>query len=346
MEIPSIFLNRILAKTAKDKASTMILTVGSLPAFRVDNHLHIMEDESMLTVEIIEKLIGFILDADEKKLLADEKEVVVVKIFGGDFRFRVNVFYQKGLPALSFHYIPAAPKKLTDLRFPEILNNLIMCRSGLIIIAGSKFSGKTTIAASIIEEVNINKRRHIATIEDPIEYLFVNKRSIIEQRQVGRDVKSVVKGLHHCLEEDVDIVYLGEIRKELAEVLPLIFELASGNSLVVLEINSNSAVHTVEKILNSFDNNQTESARYNLADVLVGITVHKLVNRVGGGIILVSEVLLANAAVKSLIREGKIYQLESVMQTSRREGMISMDKAIEELIEAGEIKPEEAGRVI
>ena len=346
MEIPSIFLNRILAKTVKDKASTMILTVGSLPAFRVDNHLHIMEDESMLTVEIIEKLIGFILDADEKKLLADEKEVVVVKIFGGDFRFRVNVFYQKGLPALSFHYIPAAPKKLTDLRFPEILNNLIMCRSGLIIIAGSKFSGKTTIAASIIEEVNINKRRHIATIEDPIEYLFVNKRSIIEQRQVGRDVKSVVKGLHHCLEEDVDIVYLGEIRKELAEVLPLIFELASGNSLVVLEINSNSAVHTVEKILNSFDNNQTESARYNLADVLVGITVHKLVNRVGGGIILVSEVLLANAAVKSLIREGKIYQLESVMQTSRREGMISMDKAIEELIEAGEIKPEEAGRVI
>jgi len=346
MEIPSIFLNRILAKTAKDKASTMILTVGSLPAFRVDNHLHIMEDESMLTVEIIEKLIGFILDADEKKLLADEKEVVVVKIFGGDFRFRVNVFYQKGLPALSFHYIPATPKKLTDLRFPEILNNLIMCRSGLIIIAGSKFSGKTTIAASIIEEVNINKRRHIATIEDPIEYLFVNKRSIIEQRQVGRDVKSVVKGLHHCLEEDVDIVYLGEIRKELAEVLPLIFELASGNSLVVLEINSNSAVRTVEKILNSFDNNQTESARYNLADVLVGITVHKLVNRVGGGIILVSEVLLANAAVKSLIREGKIYQLESVMQTSRREGMISMDKAIEELIEAGEIKPEEAGRVI
>jgi len=346
MEIPSIFLNRILAKTAKDKASTMILTVGSLPAFRVDNHLHIMEDESMLTVEIIEKLIGFILDADEKKLLADEKEVVVVKIFGGDFRFRVNVFYQKGLPALSFHYIPAAPKKLTDLRFPEILNNLIMCRSGLIIIAGSKFSGKTTIAASIIEEVNINKRRHIATIEDPIEYLFVNKRSIIEQRQVGRDVKSVVKGLHHCLEEDVDIVYLGEIRKELAEVLPLIFELASGNSLVVLEINSNSVVRTVEKILNSFDNNQTESARYNLADVLVGITVHKLVNRVGGGIILVSEVLLANAAVKSLIREGKIYQLESVMQTSRREGMISMDKAIEELIEAGEIKPEEAGWVI
>jgi len=346
MEIPSIFLNRILAKTVKDKASTMILTVGSLPAFRVDNHLHIMEDESMLTVEIIEKLIGFILDADEKKLLADEKEVVVVKIFGGDFRFRVNVFYQKGLPALSFHYIPAAPKKLTDLRFPEILNNLIMCRSGLIIIAGSKFSGKTTIAASIIEEVNINKRRHIATIEDPIEYLFVNKRSIIEQRQVGRDVKSVVKGLHHCLEEDVDIVYLGEIRKELAEVLPLIFELASGNSLVVLEINSNSAVRTVEKILNSFDNNQTESARYNLADVLVGITVHKLVNRVGGGIILVSEVLLANAAVKSLIREGKIYQLESVMQTSRREGMISMGKAIEELIEAGEIKPEEAGRVI
>jgi len=346
MEIPSIFLNRILAKTAKDKASTMILTVGSLPAFRVDNHLHIMEDESMLTVEIIEKLIGFILDADEKKLLADEKEVVVVKIFGGDFRFRVNVFYQKGLPALSFHYIPAAPKKLTDLRFPEILNNLIMCRSGLIIIAGSKFSGKTTIAASIIEEVNINKRRHIATIEDPIEYLFVNKRSIIEQRQVGRDVKSVVKGLHHCLEEDVDIVYLGEIRKELAEVLPLIFELASGNSLVVLEINSNSAVRTVEKILNSFDNNQTESARYNLADVLVGITVHKLVNRVGGGIILVSEVLLANAAVKSLIREGKIYQLESVMQTSRREGMISMGKAIEELIEAGEIKPEDAGWVI
>jgi len=346
MEVPSIFLNRILAEVAKKGASSLHLSVGSPPVVRVDDKLSPLENEGIITVEILNKIIDSFLEEDEAKRLKEDKEIVVVKVFGGNFRFRVNIFYQKDLPSLSFNYIVTAVRGLADLPFPKQLKEKINLNSGLLVVAGPNDSGKTATAAAFLEEVNKNEKKYIITLENPIEYLFVNKKSIIEQRQIGRDVKSYVVGLKHCLEEDVDLVYIDEIKKEFDEAIPYILQLAAGNSLVILEMNAANSMRVIEKI---FDSAKTkispEAARFSLADVLVGVITQKLIPRLGGGLVMAYEILLVNSAIKSLIREGRIYQAESIMQTSREEGMISMEKSIDELVKSGVIQASEAKKI-
>lgn len=339
MEIPSIFLNRILAEAAKKNASSLHLSVGSLPMMRIDDQLSSMSGESIATSETLNKVIESFLSKEEQTKLQEKKEIISVKVFNGNFRFRINIFYQKDLPALSFHYIPNAIKNLVELKLPRALYDFINLNFGLLVIAGPYNSGKTTTSVSFIEEINNTNAKHIITIEDPIEYLFVNKKSIIEQRQVGRDVKSVKQGVNYCMEEDVDLVYIAEIRRDFSDVISLVLELSSGNCLVILEVNADSSVRAAEKILASLENKlSSQAARYFLADVLSGIIVQKLLPHRGGGMSMAAEVLLANPAIKSLIRENKIYQFANVMQTFRGEGMISMEKAIEELVKLGDVK--------
>lgn len=338
MEVPSIFLNRVLVEAAKKNAAYLHLTVGNPPIMRIDNQLVAMEGESIIAGETLNKIMESFMSKDEMVEFKENKEAVLVKDLGGNFRFRINVFYQKNMPAMSIHHIPGVIKSLSDLGLPPAAQNFTNFNSGLLLIAGSHGSGKTTTAASFIEEVNKTSGKRVITLEDPIENLFVGKKSIIEQRQIGRDVKSVADGLNYCLMEDVDMVYLGEIRQELPIAMPLILELSAGNCLVILEMNVDSSIKAIEKIVNSVSTEFiTEAFRYNLADALMGIIVQKLLPKHGGGMVLAAELLLANSAVKSLIREGKVYQLESIMQTSRREGMISMEKSIEELIKSGEV---------
>lgn len=344
MEVPSIFLNKILAEAAKRNASSLHLTVGSSPVMRVNGQLAAMEGESMATAEMIDKIINSFASEEEKGRLAEEKELILVKTFAGSFRFRVNIFYQKGFPSLSFHYISENIKSLADLKLPSLFNGLLKAKSGLFVVAGSYGSGKTTTAAAFIEEINKNFKNRIITIEDPIENLFISKKSFIEQRQVGLDAKSAADGLSYCLEEDVDLVYIGRIKENFEAAAPLILDLAAGNTFVLLELNADSAISAVDKILNSLrKKSAAEAAQHNLADVLAGVMAQKLVPRVGGGMVLAPEILIATSAVKSLIGEGKIYQLESIIQTGRKEGMVSMSKSLEELLKTGEIKQEDAG---
>ncbi|MEK7097889.1 MAG: ATPase, T2SS/T4P/T4SS family, partial [Patescibacteria group bacterium] len=250
-----------------------------------------------------------------------------------------NIFFQKDLQSLSFNNIPLNAKNIADLKLPPVINDLGKLNSGLFIVAGPQLSGKTTTATAIIEEMNKNTNKRVITLEDPIEYLFVSKKSIVEQRQIGKDVNTILDGIDYCLKEDVDVVYIGEAKKDFDQVVPDILNLASGNAFVVFEVNADSSVRVLEKIINSLKSSMSlEAARYSLADILVGVIVQKLVPRVGGGMVLAREILLVNSAVKSLIREGRIYQVESILQTSRKEGMISMEKSLEELGRAGEIK--------
>ena len=346
MEVPSIFLNRILANVAKKGASSLHLSVGSAPVIRLQARLVEIEKESIVTQDLLNKIINSFLDKEELELFGQKKEIVVVKKFGGDFRFRVNIFYQKNLPSLSFSYIPNEIRSLEDLNLSGPVNKIFKYKSGLFIIAGPNDSGKTSTIASIIEKINEEEKKYIITIENPIEYTFVNKKSIIEQRQVGQDVESFAEGLEHCLTEDVDLVYVDDLRVEYESAIPLILELAAGNSLVIVEMNAENSVRVIEKILNASNKRVSElAARFSLGDVLVGIISQKLIPNQSQGLSLAVEILIANSAVKSLIREGKIYQLASVIQTSREEGMISMEKSIEELVKSGEIKMEEVGKL-
>ena len=340
MEIPSILLNRILSEAAKRKVSDLHLTVGSLPMARIDNQLAPFTESEILTKEILDKIIDSLLNDKEKELLKLNKSVATVKTMAGNFRFKINIFFQKELPAISFHYVSSIMKNLNELNIPESFAELIKKNSGLLIIAGAYGSGRTTTIAAFIEEVNKTINKNIVTIENPIEYLFVSKKSIITQRQVEVDVNSIVDGLKFCLDEDVDLVYVNGIKSEetITDAMPLIIKLAAGNCLVLLELNSDSSVRTIEKLISYLQKNTTvEAARHDIADILLGVIIQKLVTKKGGGLVLASEVLLNNSAVKSLIREGKNYQIENIIQTSRQEGMIHMTKSLSDLTDKGVI---------
>jgi len=341
MEVPTILLNKILSEGIKKGATSFHLSIGSLPMIRVDDQLSSLENENIVSLDIINGIINSFISEEEVNQLKENKEVVLVKDFPGGLRFKINIFYQKNLPALSFHYIPAEIKSFSDLKLPQTLTTFTNLEAGLLVIAGPYSSGKTTTAASFIEEVNKSRHRYIVTLENPIEYQYVSKKSIINQRQIGRDVKTIGDGLEFCLNEDIDLLYIGDITEDFTDAIPIILNLAAGNSLVILELNANNSVSAIKKILNAAAATSShEAARYSLADVLVGLLVQRLFPRRGSGLILASEFLLANSAVKSLIREGKLFQIESIIQTSRREGMISMEKSIEDLVRSGEIKQE------
>lgn len=342
MEVPSIFLNKILTEAAKKNSVDLHLAVGSLPMMRVDGVLVSMESENIVTAELIGRIISTIVEQNEMEKFKEDKEIVLVKDLGGNFRFRINACFQKNQPSLSFHYISDKIKNLSDLELPKKIKEFVKQKSGLLIITGTYGSGKTATAASFIEELNASGKKHIITIEDPIETIFIGKKSIIEQRQIGRDVKNVAQGLDYCLSEDVDMVFIGNTREDLSSAAPSILELAAGNCLVILEMNMDTSIKAVEKVINLAGEKLTpEGARYSLADVLFGVVAQKLLPKYGGGMVMAHEILLANSAVKSLLREGKIYQLENVIQVSRGEGMISMDKCIEELVNEGKVNRQE-----
>jgi len=342
MEVPSILLNRLLSEAAKKRASSLHLTIGSIPVVRINNQLLSLEEENIITLEMLDKMISSFLDANDLNYLSANKEIVVVKTFAGSFRFRINIFYQKNLPSVTFNYITDNIGGLAELGMPEILEEVIKIKSGLLILAGNYGSGKTYSAAVLLEEINKNYKKRIITLEEPIEYSFISKKSIIEQREVGKDTMNIASGLKYCLEEDVDIIYVGEVRKNFEEALPLIMELASGNSLVVLEVNAGSSIMAIEKVLNALQVKYSESAaRYSLSDALVCVCTQRLLPKRGGGLALAAEVLVVNSTVKSFIREGEIFQIESIIQTSRKDGMISMEKSIQELIKAGEVRLED-----
>lgn len=346
MEVPSIFLNRLLAEVAKKKASDLHLSVGSLPMIRVDGELRTVDEASIVTADLLKKIIDSLLSQDEFDRLKKNREIIIAKNIAGNFRFKINVLYQKDLPSVNFHYIAGLIKPLADYKLPPIFKSFLQNNTGLIILTGSYGSGKTSTAASFVEEINRSCRKYVVTIEDPIEYLFVGKKSIIEQRQVGLDVKNSAEGLSYCLSEDCDVVYVSSADRELKETMQQAVDLASGNALVIMEINFSSATRVIEKVLDSLsDSSSVESARHALSDVLLAVLAQKLIPKRGGGLAFAAEILIANSAVKSMIREGKIYQIETIMQTSRQEGMMLMSKAIDELVETDAILPEEAAKI-
>lgn len=342
MEVPSILLNKILSETIQQGASGVHFSVGSVPVLRLRGKMQTLDEENILSKEIVDKIIFSLLDEKQLALLEQKKEIIIAKTLNKDNRFKIDIYYQKNLPSISFNYIPNKIRNLNDLNLPANIKDLIRYKSGLLVIAGPNNSDKATTISVLLEEINIQEKKHILTLENPIEYSFINKKSIIEQRQVGQDVNSYVEGLEHCLKEDIDVIYIDEINEDFSSALPLILDLASGKALVIVDINATSSVRVIEKILDSAKAKiSSEAARYILADVLIGVITQILVPARSGGQATAYEILIANSAIRSMIRDGKISQLETVIQTSRNEGMISMKKSFEELLNNGIVTHDE-----
>jgi twitching motility protein PilT len=347
MEIPSILVARVLQLAAKKGASSVHLSAGSKPIIRLDGKLEIVQDEQLLTAETLRECVKVLAGEEDAAKLVQTKELVLVKSFENNLRFRINIFLQKNVPSITFSYIPNSLPSLSELGLPKEFIELINLRSGLIIICGPNDSGKTYSAASLLEDINRKQRKYIITLEDPIEYNFVNRECVIEQRQIGRDSISFRQGLELCLEEDLDIAYISDMKDEFGSTLPLILDLAAGNALVILEMRSESVTQSLEKIVNSSSSkNSQEAIRYSLSDVLLGVVCQRLLPKRGGGMVMAAEFLLNNPAAKSLIREGKIFQMAGVIQTSRSEGMFSLKRSVERLVEEEKIERSEAEKLI
>lgn len=330
-----IEINRILTAVAEYNASDLHLSVGNAPTVRVDAELVPLREENVVTPDFMRKLSLFFLEEKQKEILEKEKEIVFSYNFQNRIRFKVNLFYQEGYLSASLRLIPTTIKNLDELGLPRAVKKASAIQKGLVIVCGPFGSGRSSTVAALINEINNSRSEHILTVEKPIEFIFNDNQSIIEQREVGRDTNSFGQALKSAFREDVDVIMVSELKSK--EVIKGALDIAEGGRLVYAMMETDSSIKTIERMINSFKKEEQSQIRAQLAEVLEGIIVQRLLPRVGGGRILVAEVLIPTGAVRSIIKEGNIYQLENVLQTSREEGMISLDRALAELVKTGEI---------
>ncbi|MFH1226187.1 MAG: PilT/PilU family type 4a pilus ATPase [bacterium] len=333
-------LNRILITAVKKQASDLHLVMGKQPVMRVDDKLVALETEEVLTADWLKQLAAELLNDEQKAVLSQNKEVTFIYGLENQFRFKVNVFFQRGYLSISWRLIPAKVKTLAELGLPTAVSQFVQLKRGLVIVAGPFGSGRTSTIAALLEEINKTRAEHIITIERPIEFLFANKKSIIEQREVGQDTNSFLAALDDSHEEDVDVLMVEEMDEP--AVMASVLDLANAGSLIFGAMNTDSVSQTLEKIIFSFQSFERERIKNLLANALEGIIAQRLLPKVGGGMVLAAEVLVSTLAVKSLIREDKVQQLKSVLQTSGEEGMITLDRSLAGLVKQGLIARETA----
>lgn len=332
-------ISKYLEYAISKNASDIHISVGVPVTLRVDGRLFPIPEVPEVTQAKAKELISGIASEDILLLLKQKKEIDFS--FGyKEMRFRVNIYYQKGYEAASLRLIPSTIRGFKELGMPPILEKFTEPSQGFVIITGPTGSGKSTTLAAMIDRINAEKRDHIITIEDPIEYVFAHKKSLISQREVGQDTNTFARALRSALREDPDVVLVGEMRD--LETIDAALTMAETGHLVFTTLHTNSAAQTADRIVSVFPPHQQQQVRSQLASVLLGVVSQRLIPRVNGGRVMAAEIMIANSAIRSLIREGKIHQIPNVIQTSAAEGMISLDKVLAELVSRGEITLEDA----
>ncbi|HEY4963385.1 MAG TPA: type IV pilus twitching motility protein PilT [Candidatus Saccharimonadales bacterium] len=325
----------LLEEVIKKKASDLHLQVGLPPMLRVDSALVPVSGAVPLNEETVEYLIFSILDDEQKQILLKDKEYDFSFAFGDLGRFRVNAFHERGNLAAALRLIPNDIPTLEQLGLPSIVNKFAEYPRGLVLITGPTGSGKSTSLAALIHKINYEQSKHIITIEDPIEYTHTSKKSIIVQREVHYDTYSFSAALRSALREDPDVVLLGEMRD--LETIASAITIAETGHLVFATLHTNSASQSIDRMIDVFPPHQQAQIRSQLANILMAICSQRLIPVLGGGRLAAAEILIANPAVRNIIREGKTHQLEAVIQTGAEFGMQSMDHTLVSLIKAGTI---------
>lgn len=330
----------LLDEVIKKKASDLHLQVGLPPMLRIDGSLLPVNTAEPLTEEAIETLIFAILDEDQKQILLKDKEFDFSFAFGDLGRFRVNAFHERGNLAAALRLIPNEITTIEQLGLPEIVNKFAEFPRGLVLVTGPTGSGKSTSLAALIHKINVEQSKHIITIEDPIEFTHKSVKSVIVQREVHYDTYSFSAALRSALRQDPDVVLLGEMRD--LETIASAITMAETGHLVYATLHTNSASQSIDRMIDVFPPHQQPQIRAQLSNILMAIVSQRLVPSIGGGRVAAAEILIANPAVRNIIREGKSHQLEAVIQTGAEFGMQSMDKTLVNLVHAGTISYDEA----
>lgn len=330
----------LLHTVVQYNASDLHLIVGSPPTVRIDGKLVAVQGWQPLTAETAQQLVIPLLVDKQREVFASNRELDFSYQFEQYGRFRVNVYYQKGGVSAALRLIPNTIRTFEELKLPSIFHNFINLRQGLILVTGPTGHGKSTTLAATIDAINSSRADHILTIEDPIEYLFTPKQSIISQRELESDTFSWEMALRSALREDPDVVLVGEMRDY--ETIAAAITVAETGHLVFATLHTNSAAQTVDRIIDVFPEHQQGQIRMQLSNVLQGVVAQRLLPAIGGGRLPVVEVMLASPAIANIIREGKTHQLDNVIRTSSELGMMTLEKHLSMRIDAGEISMEVA----
>ncbi|MBE6064182.1 type IV pilus twitching motility protein PilT [Clostridium cochlearium] len=321
-------LSDLLDKTLQKKGSDLHLTVGVAPTIRVNGELTQISDEKLKPKEL-EKYAQEILKEDFQEY-CEIGEADTSFSIPGLGRFRVNVFKQRGSHAIAIRIVGVRVPSLNTLDFPKTIKELSLMKRGLILVTGPAGSGKSTTLAAMINEINLKRSAHIITLEDPIEYLHKHNNSIVNQREIGKDTKNYTQALRAVLREDPDVILVGEMRD--LETISIALTAAETGHLVLSSLHTIGAAKTIDRIIDVFPSSQQQQIRIQLATVLKGIVSQQLVPRKDGdGRIAALEIMIANNAIQNMIREGKVHQIESSIQTGIKYGMKTMDMALAEL---------------
>jgi twitching motility protein PilT len=332
-------IDELLRMTGQMKASDLHITVGLPPMVRQHGRVIPLPCE-VVTERDAQRMIYDVLNEEQIEKFERTKELDFSYGIKGLGRYRFNVYRQRGCVAAAMRLIPHQIPSLDSLRLPPILKELTRRHSGLILVTGPTGSGKSTTIAAMIDVINLERECHIMTIEDPVEYLHAHKRSMVNQRELGADTLSFTNSLRAVLREDPDVILIGEMRD--LETIAAAITLAETGHLVFGTLHTRSAPATIDRVVDVFPSHQQDQIRTQLSTSLESVVAQQLMPKIGGGRVAAIEVMIATSAIRNLIREGKTYQINSVIETGHQFGMQSMDRVLADLCRAGTVTVEEA----
>lgn len=333
-------LKNLLITAARQNASDLHLAVGRRPTLRIDGVLVPLQQEEMMTKEDAEELINSLLTPEQQERLKKDRQIDFAYSLEDKARFRINAYYQRGYLAAALRLIPSRIRTIEELNLPPILHDFTKLSQGFVLVVGPAGHGKSTTLAALIDEINHSRSDHIITIEDPIEYLFAQDKSIISQREVGVDTPSFHDALRTVLRQDPDVIMIGEMRDTVS--IATAMTAAETGHLVFSTLHTNSASQTIDRIIDTFPAEQQGQVISQLAATLVAIISERLLPRLSGGRIPATEIMIVNPAIRNLIRERKTYQIDLVIETSLQEGMITLNRSLANLVKNREISMENA----
>lgn len=333
-------IDQLLDYVIRTNASDLHLTPGLPPMARIDGELIPIPDTPIIAPAMTSALLDTIITVEQRQVFDAEWELDFAFGRRGVGRYRANAFMERGEIAVAIRRIPDVPPTIEELGLPPILAKLAQLKRGLILVTGPTGSGKTTTLAAMIHRINQERNEHIITIEDPIEFVHTHNRSMVQQREVGKDTTEFARALRSALREDPDVLLIGEMRD--LETIAAAVSAAETGHLVFATLHTNSAAQAVDRIIDVFPPAQQTQIRMQLSASLQAVLAQRLVPLSMGGRVAVLEVLIANSAVRNLIREGKTHQIEVAMQSGIKDGMVMFDMVLADLVRRGEVANEVA----
>lgn len=333
-------LDDLIDIVVSEKGSDIHLKVGMNPTIRVTSSLIPLLKKPVLSDADMAGFMKVLLEDDMEKRFLETKEIDFSFSSKQDIRFRGNGYFQRGHISFALRHIPNEIRNFEDLKLPAILKSFVERPQGFFLCVGPVGQGKSTTLAAMIEMINQTRGDHIVTIEDPIEYIFEPKKSLIDQREVGIDTADFTTGLHSAFRQDVDVIMVGEMRGP--EAIGTAVTAAETGHLVLSTLHTNNASQTIDRIIDTFPAEQQGQIRVQLSASLAGIFSQRLIPRVDGGLVPAYELLINNAAVSNLIRESRTHEIQTVIETGMEHGMIDMNRSLVALVQNGEISVENA----